>query len=321
MKLKVGVIGTGHLGRFHSLHYQSIPNAQLVGVMDLNRESAMKTAQETRSRMFESMDALLRSVDAVSIAVPTDRHLEVGMAAIQHGVHCLIEKPIARDEREANALVMGAKEKNLILHVGHTERFNPALRSLEGIPIQPRFIESHRLAPFNPRGTEVSVVLDLMIHDLDIVIHMAGSPVDRVDASGVAVVSDSIDIANARIRFKNGCVANITASRISQKKMRKLRIFQKDAYITVDFLERYSEYYKLGTSADVTEETVGEIGAGNRKRLVLYRRPAVPAGDALRMELEAFVQAVQGGPSSGVTGEEGKKALALAVQILKAVED
>jgi predicted dehydrogenase len=314
------VIGVGHLGRFHALNYAQIPSVELSGVVDADLRRAESVAAECRCRAFADSDTLLSAVDAVSVAVPTDRHFDVCRRVLEKGVHCLVEKPITGTVEEADALVGLARAKNLVLHVGHVERFNPAVLALGFFPLAPRFIEAHRLAPFNPRGTEVAVILDLMIHDIDLVLHFTGSPVESVDASGVTVVSDSIDIANARIRFRNGSVANLTASRISQKKMRKMRLFQKDAYVAVDFLEKNAEIYQLeknGTDADMV---LGEIGVGENKRHVVYRRPEIPDVNGLKVELETFVQSIRGEKAAGVTGTDGRNALAVAIDILGKME-
>jgi predicted dehydrogenase len=319
-KIKVGVIGVGHLGRFHALNYAQIPSVELTGVYDADAARAENVAAESRCRAYADQDALLAAVDAVSVAVPTDRHIDVCRRVLEKGVHCLVEKPITVSVDEADILVDLARKGDRVLHVGHVERFNPAVLALGNFPLAPRFIEAHRLAPFNPRGTEVAVILDLMIHDIDLVLHFTRSPVESVDASGVTVVSDSIDIANARIRFKNGCVANLTASRISQKKMRKMRLFQKDAYIAVDFLEKNAEIYNLekdGTNADMV---LGEIGVGENKMQVVYRRPEIPDVNGLKIELETFMQSVRGEKAAGVTGADGRDALAVAVTILNELE-
>jgi predicted dehydrogenase len=319
-RVKIGVIGVGHLGRFHALNYAQMPQVELIGVTDLNSAKAEQVAQEAHCKVYDSPSELLRYVQAVSVAVPTNRHHATGLEVLNRGVHCLIEKPIAKSLEEADNLIRLAREKGAILHVGHVERFNPALQALQGVALQPRFIEAHRLAPFNPRGTEVSVILDLMIHDIDIALYLVGSPVHRVDANGVAVVSGSADIANARIQFNNGCVANLTASRISQKKMRKMRFFQKDAYISVDFLEKVSEIYAL--ESDQTESDMAlELGVGEKKKRVVYKRLDVPEKGGLRAELEAFAQTIQGQHPPAVTGEAGREALAVAINILSRMED
>ncbi len=316
----MGVVGVGHLGRFHTLNYARMPEAELAGVYDQNPERAGQVAQEGHCRVFDSIEELAGNVDAVSIAVPTDRHFEVGSILLNAGIHCLIEKPVAGTLKEADGLIEAARRKNVILEIGHIERFNPAIRVLEGFHVEPRFIESHRLASFNPRGTEVAVVLDLMIHDIDIILHLVKSPVKTVDASGVAVVSQSVDIANARIRFDNGCVANLTASRISQKKMRKLRLFQKDAYIAVDFLERVTEMYRLDKGNNGADMVMGEIGTGDNKRNILYQRPEPPKGEALEIELRMFLRSISDKTHYGTSGEEGRAALGVAMQVLDQME-
>jgi predicted dehydrogenase len=319
-RIRVGVIGAGHLGRFHAQQYAQIPSVALAGVMDAEPARAEAVAAESRCPVFADMDDLLGKVRAVSVAVPTDRHGAVCRRVLEAGVHCLVEKPIARTLEEADGLIALSGRNRLVLHVGHVERFNPAVLALQGFPLAPRFIEAHRLAPFNPRGTEVAVILDLMIHDIDLALHLVRSPVANVDASGVAVVSDSTDIANARIRFRNGAVANLTASRISQKKMRKMRLFQKDAYVSVDFLEKTSEIYRLEEGTEGAGMVLGEIGIGTNRRRVVYRRPDVPDTNGLRAELETFLRAVRGEAVSAVTGQEGRQALAVAMDVLGHME-
>ncbi|MFO7889119.1 MAG: Gfo/Idh/MocA family oxidoreductase [bacterium] len=315
-KIKTGVVGTGHLGRFHALNYHQINDADLIGVYDIDQQKTAKVARESKSQPFADLDSLLNEVDAVSLAVPTDLHHEIGLRILHKGIHCLIEKPIAGNCQEADALIKAAEKKKLILHVGHIEKFNPALRALTDFTIQPQFIESHRLALFNPRGTEVSVVLDLMIHDLEIILDLIQSPVKSIDASGVAVVSDTVDIANTRIRFKNDTVVNLTASRISQKNMRKMRMFQKDAYITVDFLNRISEIFHLNKNGDKPGKIVGDIGTGNQKRNIYYHKPKVPKEMGLEVELQNFLDQINGKETTAVTGTQARKALAIAHEII-----
>lgn len=317
--IRVGVIGVGHLGRYHALNYAQIPEAELVGVYDRDPSRRDQVARESRCRAFPSEEALLAEVEAVSVAVPTDAHHRVVHTVLEAGRHCLVEKPLTPTLDEADALIHLARSRGRVLHVGHVERFNPALVALGKETIAPRFIEAHRLAPFTPRGTEVAVVLDLMIHDIDVTLHLVGSPVAAIDASGVAVVSDSIDIANARIRFANGAVANLTASRISQKKMRKMRLFQRDAYIAVDFDAKWSEIYRLDGEGD-SAVVIGEIGAGEQKKRIVYHKAEAPEVNALKTELEAFLSAVRGEPSPGVTAEEGREALRVALEILNQME-
>lgn len=319
--IKVGVVGVGYLGRFHALNYTQMPGVRLVGVYDQNRERAIEVAQEVNSQPFFDLHTLLDQVDAVSLAVPTDRHGPLGIEILKRGIHCLIEKPIADTLEQADQLIQTAKAHGAILHVGHVERFNPTMRVLFPFDLQPKFIEAHRLAPFNPRGTEVSVILDLMIHDIDIALHFIRSPIVDIRANGVAVVSDSVDIASARLEFENRSVAHLTASRISQKKMRRMRLFQKDTYIGIDFLEKYTEMYRLSSVPQEKDMVLlEEIGIGTQKKYVLYKRPKVPDTGGLYAELEAFVQKIQGGNPPAVTGEEAREALAVAIEILNRIE-
>jgi len=320
-KVNVGIIGTGHLGRYHAINYNMIREANLIGVYDKDQERSRQIAGECKCSSFESLDDLLRSVDAVSIAVPTDQHFSVGKQVLEHGIHCLIEKPITSTIDEADKLIQMAEENRAIFHVGHIERFNPAMLAIQKMDLQPQFIESHRLAPVNPRGTEVAVILDLMIHDIDIILHLVSHPVSKIDASGVAVVSDSIDIANARIHFKNGCVANLTASRISQKKMRKMRLFQKNAYISIDFLENKSEIYSLEKNPQKGSRSLGEIGIGENKKHVIYDKPKTGKINSLKLELELFIQKIQGKDVEAVTGAEGRSALEIAIKILESLKN
>ncbi len=315
-KIKTGVVGTGHLGRFHALNYKKLSTAELVGVYDVDHKKAEKVAKETKTQAFSDLDSLLNAIEAVSLAVPTDLHHEIGLKILNKRIHCLIEKPIASDCREADELIKAAKMNSLVLHVGHIEKFNPALRALTNFTIQPQFIESHRLALFNPRGIEVSVVLDLMIHDLEIILDLIHSPVKSIDASGVAVVSNAVDIANARIRFTNDVVVNLTASRISQKNMRKMRMFQKDAYVTVDFLNRISEIFHLNEHGDTPGKIIGDIGTGDQKRNIYYHKPKVPKEMGLEVELNNFLDHINGKNTTAVTGRQAREALAIAHEIL-----
>jgi predicted dehydrogenase len=322
--LKVGVIGTGHLGGLHAKMFSQLNDADLVGVYDVESGQARKVAAEAGTRMFGSLDELIGAIDAVSIATTTKAHYDVAKRVLGAGKHLFVEKPMTETISQARELVDEAKARSLILQVGHIERFNPAILALEGYHLQPLFIESHRLAQFNPRGTDVAVVLDLMIHDIDLILSLVKSEVTRIDANGVAVVSESADIANARIQFANGCVANVTASRISQNKMRKMRLFQKDAYISIDFAQGLAEVFRL---VDVDEETgikstmlLGQIGQGKRKRSIVYEQPEVKEVNSLKYELELFVNAVRRGSEPPVTGKDGLQALQVADEILRSID-
>ncbi len=322
-KLPVGVIGVGHLGSLHAKMYSQIPSATLVGVADVNHKRAEQIAAEYSTKAFQSFDELIKNVKALSIVTPTSYHCSVAEKAIQNGVHVFIEKPMTSTTDEAKRLVDLSSKYGVKVQVGHIERFNSALLALEKYHIQPMFIESHRLAQFNPRGTDVAVVLDLMIHDIDIILSLVNSPVTNIHANGMAVVSDTVDIANARLQFENGCVANVTASRISQKKMRKMRLFQRDAYISVDFSEGLAEVFRLIDENDPTAQTtmmLGEINSGKVKRKIVYEQPAIKEVNALKYELELFVDAVQHGKEPVVSATEGLRALEVAQQIIEIIE-
>ena len=322
-KLSIGVIGVGHLGKLHSKMFKEISNCNFVGVFDSNQEQAKAVADEFGVKSFESIDELLSNVKAVSVAATTTAHYEVAKKCFEKNIHVFVEKPITAAIEEGEELVKLAKEKNLKFQVGHIERFNPGLLSLESFISDPMFIQSDRLAQFNPRGTDVAVVLDLMIHDIDIILSFIKSNVKQVDASGVAVVSNHIDIANARIQFENGAVANVTASRISQKKMRKMRLFQKDHYISLDFVTGVSEVYRLqplDEPALPNSISFGEIGVGERKKRLIYEQPESKEVNALNYELQLFVDSVLYDKKIIVSGEDGLRALKVAEIIIQKIE-
>lgn len=323
-KLKTGIIGAGHLGKLHAKMLNGISNCTLAGVFDLNEIKSKALSEEFGTQLFENQDTLLEQVDAVSIAATTSAHYDIAKDCLLRGKHVFVEKPITATIPQAEEIVKLAEDNNLNLQVGHIERFNPALVSLEEHIIEPMFIQTDRLAQFNPRGTDVAVVLDLMIHDIDIILSLIKSNVKQIDASGVAVVSDSVDIANARIQFENGAVANVTASRISQKKMRKMRIFQRDNYISIDFITGIPEVYRL---VPIDEDTgtgtlsFGEIGIGEKKKRVIYEQPDIKELNALQYELQLFVDSVLKHTKPVVTGQDGLRALRVAEQILQKIEE
>lgn len=319
--IRIGIVGVGHLGKLHLKNLLDIKSVECSGIFDIDVEKANSISEEFKVKSFHSLDDLFRLSDAVIIATPTSSHFEVGKLALENNLHIFIEKPITSTVEEADELIKLGREKNKFIQVGHIERFNSAILSLEKYQLNPMFIQSDRLSQFNPRGTDVAVVLDLMIHDIDIILHLVKSEVDKIDANGVAVVSDSIDIANARIQFKNGCVANVTASRISQKKMRKMRMFQKDAYITIDFLQGLSEIYRL---VKPDEETIGisygEIGIGDKRKKIIYEQPEIPDVNAMKYEQKLFIESILTNSPPSVSGEDGKKALEVAEIIIKTIE-
>src|SRR5450432_3381852 len=317
--LKVGVFGTGHLGKFHLNNWKEIRDAELVGFYDPNDQIASEVAERYQIKRFRDPEALMDLCEAVDIIAPTPAHFSLCAQAIRRGKHVFVEKPLANNMEEARTLLKLVKESNVKLQVGHVERFNPAFLALEGIPLQPMFIEVHRLAEFNPRGTEVSVILDLMIHDIDIILHIVNSEVKNIYSSGVAVMTETPDIANVRIEFNNGCVANLTSSRISMKKMRKMRIFQKDAYIGVDFLNKKTEIISLN-HGESSDGFTFDIETLNGVKSISVRNPEVPEINAIRMELEKFTDSVLQNKPTLVSEIDGFRAMDVAHQILQKIK-
>lgn len=322
--LKIGVLGTGHLGKIHLKCIQLASETyELVGFYDPDDRAAQQVIDTHNIKRFLTPQALFEAVDVVDIVTPTTTHYEMATQAIRAGKHFFIEKPITRTVEEAEALIKLAQEFKVKAQVGHVERFNPALLALEDMELDPMFIEAHRLAVFNPRGTDVSVVLDLMIHDLDIILSIVKSEVKFISASGVAVVSDTPDIANARLEFENGCVANLTASRISLKQMRKVRLFQKDAYISLDFLDKQAQIVRLYEPDAVnipTDANLMELDTANGKKMIHVYMPEIEAVNAIKMELETFGQSILQNTTPKVPLEDGYKALKLAHDIVHEIE-
>lgn len=299
--IRVGVVGVGHLGKEHARVYSQLPGCTLVGVVDADTRSAETVARKCGCRVFPSAEALAVEVEAVSVVVPTVAHHAVATAFLGRGMDVFIEKPIAETTAQAEALVVLAREKGALLQVGHIERFNPVLSWLEQNLHEPKFIEAHRLSPYPGRGTDVSVVLDLMIHDLDVIMHLVRSPLVSFDAVGVSVLSPSEDIANARLKFANGCVANVTTSRISPEKLRKIRVFAADRYISLDYQSQEGKvYWKDGAS--IRQEKV-----------------PVARDEPLKLELAAFLESVRHRSTPKVSGEQGKRALDVAVAIVQQI--
>ena len=316
--LKVGQIGAGHLGKFHLNNWLTIEGVQLVGFCDTDDANAKAVAQKYQLQRFEEVEKLIDACDALDIVAPTSSHFELCELAIKKGRHVFVEKPLAHTMEEAKELVKLAKEPNIKFQVGHVERFNPAFLALKGQPLNPMFIEVHRLAQFNPRGTDVSVRLDLMIHDIDIILSLVKGNVNYISANGVAVMSDTPDIANVRIEFDNGCVANLTSSRISMKKMRKMRLFQKDAYIGIDFLEKKTEIIRLNTPGDKNVFTF-DIDTNNGKKTIAIANPVVEDVNAIKMELEQFRDAILNNTDTPVSAVDGFRAMEVAHQILEKI--
>ena len=316
--LKVGVFGVGHLGKFHLNNWKEIAEAKLVGFYDPDDDTAKEVSEKYQLPRFLDADALINSCDAVDVVAPTNFHFEICEKAIRSARHVFVEKPLANTMEEARELVKLAQESDIKLQVGHVERFNPAFLALKGMDLHPLFIEVHRLAQFNPRGTEVSVILDLMIHDIDIILSIVKSGVKNISASGVAVMTDTPDIANVRLEFDNGCVANLTSSRISMKKMRKMRLFQKDAYIGIDFLNKKTEIIKQKEPKDSNVFTF-DIETPTGKKTLAIANPAVPEVNAIKKELEEFRSAVINNTKTIVSEIDGLMAMDVAHQILKKI--
>ncbi|HEU0264876.1 MAG TPA: Gfo/Idh/MocA family oxidoreductase [Geobacterales bacterium] len=305
-KIRSAVIGVGYLGKFHADKYAALPEAELVGVVDASRERVEEVAEKLGCQAFTDHRELLGKVDAVSIVVPTQYHHRVAKEFLENGVHVLLEKPMTVTLEEADELIRIAAEKKVVLQIGHLERFNPVVVALDGMLNAPRFIESVRIAPFKPRGTDVNVVLDLMIHDIDIIQYIVNSPVKEIHSIGAPVFTAEQDIANARILFENGCVANVTASRISSKSERRMRIFQPDAYLALDFQNRKVAVFRKGS---------GEMFPGVPN--VEMEEHTFEQSDPLKSEIASFLDAVTTGKRPRVSGEEGRRALATALMINK----
>ncbi len=319
--LKIGVLGAGHLGKIHLNCIKQIEQYELVGFYDPAEETARQVEAEMKVKSFDSVGALIDAVDVVDIVTPTIRHFECASKALQKRKHVFIEKPIVATPDEANALKKLADEAGVKVQVGHVERFNPAFIAAEPFIGEPLFIEAHRLAQFNPRGTDVPVVLDLMVHDLDILLTIVKSPIAHISASGVSVVSPTPDIANVRIEFENGVVANLTASRLSMKNMRKTRIFQQDAYITVDFLDKKAEIFRIKDEVDESNplSTTITLADGTEKQIT-FEMPEIKQINAIKTELESFYGAIVHNTVPTVSIDDGINVLKLAYRILDAVQ-
>jgi len=326
-KVKIGVVGVGHLGDHHARIISQLPEAELVGVVDIDHEKAQRAAEKYSTRHFQKLEDLLAETDAIHLVVPTTVHYPLALMILEREKNLLIEKPITETVPQAEEIVDLARRRNLILQVGHIERFNPVFKTLEKYRPEPRFIESHRLAQFNPRGTDVAVILDLMIHDLDLILNLVKSPLKQIEAVGVGVIAESEDICNARLTFENGCVANVTASRISARALRKMRLFQKDSYISLDFLTKTLEVYRLVEVERLSKEekekktVVGNIPVEKVGKTVIYERPEVEDRDMLTAEIKSFINSVKTKTPPVVPGEDGKRALEVALEIKEKAEE
>jgi predicted dehydrogenase len=316
--LKIGVFGVGHLGKYHLNNWKEISGAEIVGFYDPNDETSEAVAKKYNVKRFDSDIELMNACDAVDIVAPTTAHFELSEKAIKKGKHVFVEKPLANTMEEAQQLVKLAKESDTKFQVGHVERFNPAFLAVKELQLNPMFIEVHRLAQFNPRGTEVSVILDLMIHDIDIILSIVKSDVKNISASGVGVITETPDIANVRIEFHNGCVANLTSSRISIKKMRKMRLFQKDSYIGIDFLNKKTEVIRLKEPGDTNVFTF-DIETPTGTKTIAIANPVIPEVNAIKKELEEFRDSIINNVRPAVSEIDGLMAMDVAHQILKKI--
>lgn len=322
-EIKVGIIGCGHLGKLHVKNVKEIEsenkNIKLTGLFDINTDESSFLAGKYNVKAFNTLEDILRSVNAILIVTPTTTHFEIAKECFKYNVHTFIEKPVTENHSEAEELLK-LKPDGVIVQVGHIERFNPAILAVEKYNITPLFIESHRLAQFNPRGTDVSVVKDLMIHDIDIILNLVKSDVTSIEANGVGVLTDTIDIANTRIGFANGCVANITSSRISLKKMRKMRIFQKNAYISIDFLNNTSEVFRLSEEQDSGIFSM-PISMNGKEYKIAYEKPSSKSLNAMKYEEELFFDSILNKKEPVVTLRDGMDAIWIANEIIKKIEN
>lgn len=321
-KIKIGVIGCGHLGKMHLKNLKEIskedPNVELTGIYDIDFLKSKEMSVNHNIIAFEKLDDLLNNIDAAIIVTPTSTHFQIAKDTLGKNIHTFIEKPVTASLKEAYELKKISQQSNSIIQIGHIERFNPAILSLGNTDIRPTFIESHRISNFNPRGTDVSVVQDLMIHDIDIILNLVKSKVKSIDASGVAIISNKIDISNARIKFENGCVANITASRISMKKMRKMRIFQKDKYISIDFQENKSEIVSLSRkpATKLSKISLTKFVMGDTEFSINIEKPKVKESNPMKYELKLFIDCIKKKITPIVSLDDGIQALEVATEII-----
>jgi len=316
-KINIGVIGVGHLGKHHVNHLSKIEGVNLLGVYDINKKASEKISKRYNTTPFKSLSELIEDVDAVSIVTPTAEHRSIAGECIESGKHVFIEKPITETVEEADVLIDLAKENNVIIQVGHIERLNPALMPLSDYDLNPKFVEVQRLAPYMVRGSDVPVVLDLMIHDIDLVLSLIPSPIKQIESTGVSIMTNSVDIANARIKFENGAIASLTSSRVAKDRVRKLKIFQQDLYITVDFLIGLTEIYKAmdANQSDPDAIMTAPLESNGENRKIFYEKPRIQKTDALKMELENFIKSIKGEEKPIVDGASGRNALKIAIEI------
>ena len=316
-KINIGVIGVGHLGEHHVKHLKSINNFKLIGIYDIDEKRAISIGKKYHVPLYKNIDELIEASDAISLVTPTETHFDIAYSCIKAKKHIFIEKPIAKSVNDAEKLIQLGIKRKVIIQVGHIERFNPALIPLNNYKLKPKYIEIQRLAPYNIRGTDVPVVLDKMIHDLDILLFLVNSDIEKVYANGISILTDSIDIANSRIRFKNGTIANVTSSRVAQGDVRKIKIFQQDLYVTIDLLIGLTEVYRVIDKKEKNINSIQDVDFDYRgkKKHIIYEKPELLSFDALKAELENFSESIYGDSTPMVDGVAAKNALELAITI------
>ena len=316
-KINIGVIGVGHLGEHHVKHLKSIDSFKLIGIHDINEKRAKSIGAKYGIPLYNNINELIEACDSISLVTPTETHFDIAYRCIKAKKHIFIEKPIAKSVNDAEKLLKLGNDKNVIIQVGHIERFNPALIPLNNYTLKPKYIEIQRLAPYNIRGTDVPVVLDKMIHDLDILLFLVNSDIETIYANGISILTDSIDIANSRIQFKNGTIANVTSSRVAQDDVRKIKIFQQDLYITIDLLIGLTEVYRIVEKNEKNIIAIKDVNFDyhGKKKHIIYEKPKILSFDALKAELENFADSINGISKPMVDGAAAKNALELAIKI------
>ena len=322
-KINIGVIGVGHLGEYHVKHLKSIDSFKLTGIYDINEKRAKSIGTKYGIPLYNNINELIEACDAISLVTPTETHFDIAYHCIKAKKHIFIEKPIAKSVNDAEKLLKLGNDKNVIIQVGHIERFNPALIPLNNYTLKPKYIEIQRLAPYNIRGTDVPVVLDKMIHDLDILLFLVNSDIETIYANGISILTDSIDIANSRIRFKNGTIANVTSSRVAQDDVRKIKIFQQDLYITIDLLIGLTEVYRIVEKNEKNITAIKDVDFDyhGKKKHIIYEKPKILSFDALKAELENFADSINGISKPMVDGAAAKNALELAIKIDRMIRE
>lgn len=314
-QVRIGVIGVGHLGQHHVKHYKTLDNVELVGVFDIDRERSSEISKKFDVKAFDDLNSILEEVDALSIVTNTEHHYKIAGKCLKNKKHVFIEKPITAMIEEADKLLSIAEQNRVLIQVGHIERLNPALLALNKYEIKPKFIEIQRLAPYTSRGTDVPVVLDKMIHDIDILLSLVKVPIKKIQATGLSILTDSIDIAHARMRFEDGTVASVMSSRIARDEVRKIKIFQKDLYATLDLLIGSTEIYEVVNDKTSKYKMTIPFEYKGSTKLIGYHKPVLSKGDPLRMELESFISSIQGKQQPIVSGKDGRDALEVAIKI------